>query len=847
VNDLAFKPSRLQASVYWREAALMETWTQDIKYGLRTLLKKPAFTSVAVLSLALGIGANTAIFTVINAVFNHPLAIADPSSVVELFTKDTKTVQAANANLTATSLQNFEDYRTANTGLSAMAAFFPFGLPLTQHGETNGVPVTMTSANYFDLLGVKPAMGRFFSPEEDLDHAMPVAILSHAMWVTTFGADAGILGKSIVLNNIPFSVIGVGPDGFKGTATLAGADVIWVPLGMRDQLIAGQLRTLSTNRRFRWISMLGRLKPGVTMDQARTGLKVVATSLAEAYPDANLGRTIEVSSVSDSALGINDRSQFVKTGTVLMAVVGLVLLIACVNLANLLLAQSARREREIAVRSALGANRRRLVRQMLVESVLLSLIGGGLGLVIAYWGRNALWSFRPPFLGQASIDLSLDSGVLGFTALVSVLTGLIFGIVPAVKLSRTNLTETLKIGGRSGSSGLGQTWLRSVLVAGEIALATVALVGSGLFVRSMQAAQNLDLGFDAKHVAFIGLNPGSQHYDTGHGLQFYEDAMAKARQAQGVEAASVASIVPLSFFGGGVLLTTFPEGQTQNSTYRGSLITYNDVTPAYFETLRIPMRGGRDFTQFDREGTTPVAIVNETTAKQLWPGQNAVGKRFTIVQQTELYEVVGVVATSTLGTVGEDPAPQIYRPMRQDYQPGAALVIRTSGDPASRLGLVRDAVQTIDRTMPLRNTGTVHEQIDQDLWASRMGAALLSIFGGLALALAMIGVYGVMSYSVAQRTPEIGFRIALGAQPINVLWLVMRQGLTLAACGALAGIALAVLAGRSIATLLYGIQPADPLTLLTVTGGLTLVALLACYIPARRATRVDPLVALRAE
>ena len=825
----------------------METWTQDIKYGLRTLLKKPAFTSVAVLSLALGIGANTAIFTVINAVFNHPLAIADPSSVVELFTKDTKTVQAANANLTATSLQNFEDYRTANTGLSAMAAFFPFGLPLTQHGETNGVPVTMTSANYFDLLGVKPAMGRFFSPEEDLDHAVPVAILSHAMWVTTFGADAGILGKSIVLNNIPFSVIGVGPDGFKGTATLAGADVIWVPLGMRDQLIAGQLKTLSTNRRFRWISMLGRLKPGVTMDQARTGLKVVATSLAEAYPDANLGRTIEVSSVSDSALGINDRSQFVKTGTVLMAVVGLVLLIACVNLANLLLAQSARREREIAVRSALGANRRRLVRQMLVESVLLSLIGGGLGLVIAYWGRNALWSFRPPFLGQASIDLSLDSGVLGFTALVSVLTGLIFGIVPAVKLSRTNLTETLKIGGRSGSSGLGQTWLRSVLVAGEIALATVALVGSGLFVRSMQAAQNLDLGFDAKHVAFIGLNPGSQHYDTGHGLQFYEDAMAKARQAQGVEAASVASIVPLSFFGGGVLLTTFPEGQTQNSTYRGSLITYNDVTPAYFETLRIPMRGGRDFTQFDREGTTPVAIVNETTAKQLWPGQNAVGKRFTIVQQTELYEVVGVVATSTLGTVGEDPAPQIYRPMRQDYQPGAALVIRTSGDPASRLGLVRDAVQTIDRTMPLRNTGTVHEQIDQDLWASRMGAALLSIFGGLALALAMIGVYGVMSYSVAQRTPEIGFRIALGAQPINVLWLVMRQGLTLAACGALAGIALAVLAGRSIATLLYGIQPADPLTLLTVTGGLTLVALLACYIPARRATRVDPLVALRAE
>ena len=824
----------------------MDTWTQDIKYGLRTLLKKPAFTTVAVLSLALGIGANTAIFTVINAVFNHPLAIEDPSSVVQLFTKDTKTVQAANANLTATSLQNFKDYRDANTGLSAAAAFFAFGLPLTLHGDTNAVPVTLTSSNYFDLLGVKPAMGRFFSPDEDLDHAVAVAVLSHAMWVTTFGADTGLLGKSITLNSLPFSVIGVAPEGFKGTAALAGADVIWVPLGMRDQLLTGQLKALSTNRRFRWISILGRLKPGVSLEQARTGLKLVATSLAEQYPDANLGRTVEVSSVSDAALGINNRSQFVKTGTVLMAVVGLVLLVACVNLANLLLAQSARREREIAVRSALGANRRRLIRQMLVESVILSVFGGGLGLMVAYWGRNALWSFRPPFLGQASIDLSLDPNVLGFTALISVVTGPVFGIVPAVKHSRTKLTETLKIGGRSGSAGLGQTWLRNVLVAAEIALATVALVGSGLFVRSMQAAQHMDVGFDAKHIGYIGLNPGGQHDDAGHGQQFYDDAIAKARQVPGVESASIATIVPLSF-GGGVLLTTFPEGQAQNSTYRGSLITYSDITPGYFETLRIPLRGGRDFSEFDREGTTLVAIVNEATARQLWPGENGVGKRFTIVQQTELYEVVGVVATSTLGAVGEDPTPQIYRPMRQDYQPAAALIIRASGDPASRIGLVRDTVQTIDRTMPLRNTGTVHDQIDQGLWPARMGAALLSIFGGLALVLAMIGVYGVMSYSVAQRTPEIGFRIALGAQPINVLWLVMRQGLTLAASGALAGILLAVLAGRSIASLLYGIEPADPVTLLTVTGALTLVATLACYIPARRATRVDPLVALRAE
>jgi predicted permease len=823
----------------------METWIQDLTYGFRTLLKRPGFTAVAVLSLALGIGANTAIFTVINAVFLHPLPIEDPSSVVELFTLDTKTVQAANQNLTPTSLQNFQDYRAAKTGLSGMAGFFNLGLQLTRNGETSGAPGAMVTENYFDVLGIKPALGRFFGPDEDINHAVPVAVISHSVWAQQFGGDTHIVGQTISLNSIPFSVIGVAPQGFKGTATLAGPDRIWISFGMRDQILTGQVKALSTNRRFRWVSIVGRLGPGVSRTQAATGLKMIASSLEKTYPEANLGRTIEMAAVSDSALGINNRGTFVLVGTVLMAIVGLVLLVACVNLANLLLAQASRRAKEIGVRAALGANRVRLVRQLLVESVLLAAIGGALGLVVAYFGRNALWSFRPPFLGNATIDLRLDPRVLAFTALISLLTGMVFGIVPALKLSRTNLLDALKIGGRSGSD-LSAGLLRNVLVCAEIALATVALIGSGLFVRSMQAAETMDVGFDVKHTGFVFLNPGTQHYDQAHGLQFYEDAVARARQAPGVEAASIGALVPIAG-GAGVLLTIFPEGKTQSSTYKGSLIAFNDIEPGFFEALRIPIRAGRDFTAFDREGTTLVAMVNETAAKQLWPGQDAIGKRFTIVQRTELYEVVGVAATHVINNVGEDPTPEIYRPMRQEYAPSAALIVRTSGEPAPRLGAVRDLVQSIDKAMPIRNLGTVQEQLEQGLWAPRIGAGLLSIFGGLALLLAMIGVYGVMSYSVSQRTPEIGFRLAIGAQPSQVLWLVMKQGLIVAAIGAVAGIITSVLVGQLIASLLFGIKPQDPVTLLAVAVLLSVVAVVACYIPARRATRVDPLVALRAE
>ncbi len=823
----------------------METWTQDLWYAVRLLVKKPGFTTVAVLSLALGIGANTAIFTVINAVFLHPLQIEDPSRVVELFTRDTRTISAqANFSLTPTSLPNFEDYRDHNTVFSGLAAYFGTGLSWTDKGEMVGLPGMLASANYFDVLGVKAFQGRTFLPDEDRKPGgNTVAVISHSLWTRQFGADPTLIGKTLTLNGLAFAVIGVTPPNFKGTFSLAGPDRVWVPMSMWQPLTAGQLRQLAPNRRFRWLNIVGRLRPGVTLRQAEAVMQTMAAGLEQQYPAENKGRTVALALQSHAALGINQRSQFVLAGGVLMSVVSLVLLIACVNLANLLLAQSAQREREISLRSALGATRSRLVRQLLTESLLLSVLGGVAGLAVAFWGRNALWSFRPPFLGNASIDLSFDTRVLAFTALVTVLTGLLFGLAPAIRISRTNLSEIMKVGGRGGSY-LAHSRVRSLLVVGEIGLACVALIGSGLFVRSMQAAQNKDLGFESKRVGWLGLTPGSQKYDEARGLQFYRDAIARAKNVPGVEAATVSSNAPLD---GGILLTVFAEGQQGNPLSRGTLTLFTGVTPGYFETMRIPMRGGRDFTDFDRGGSQPVAIVNEVMARNLWPGQNAVGKHFTIVQNPTIYEVVGVSATSVIFQIGEAPQPVIYRPLVQDYAPGTALIVRTTGIPETALGEVRSQVQALDRNMPLTNTGTVQETIAQGLWAPRMGAALLSIFGGLALALAMIGVYGVIAYTVSQRTHEIGVRMALGAQGVDVLRLMLGQGMVLAIGGTITGLLAAFLAARVVAGLLYGVSPGDPLTFAAVGSVLLAVAFVACYVPARRATRVDPLVALRSE
>jgi putative ABC transport system permease protein len=820
---------------------------QDLRGGLRMLKKSPGFTFVAVLSLALGIGANTAIFTIINAVFLHPLPVEEPSRLAELFTRDTITFNAnANFQLTGTSLPNYEDYRDQNNVFSGLAMVtFPIPLNWGGQAEPQQLNASLVSGNFFDVLGVKPYRGRTFIPDGDKKiGGNAEVVLSYSMWARRFGSDEKFIGQTILLNGTPYTVVGVAPPGFKGIVSLGRPDLLWVPVTMRDYVLTGQLKDLEYNRRFRWVSIVGRLKSQVDFAQARASMKTVAAGLEKEYPRDNKGRTVELFPLNESALGINQRKQFSLAGGVLMSVVGLVLLIACVNLANLLLAQASKREKELSIRAAMGAGRFRLVRQLLTESTVLSLLGGLAGLVVAYWGRNVLWSFRPPFLLDGSIDLSFDARVLGFTLLISLFTGLIFGIIPAIKASGTDINEVLKTGGRGGALGWTHNRLRGLLVISEIALALVALVGSGLFLRSMQNAQQFNPGFESQNLLQMNFDLGALRYDADHGQQFFREAIERAKTVPGVVSASVSSN---GVFGGGFAGTIFREGEQTDPNNRGTLVNFDDVTPGHFETMRIPLISGRDFTDFDRENTTRVAIINEAMAKAIWPGQEPLGKRFAIVKEPELLQVIGVVGTAVIGQIGEDPQPIAYLPMRQQYSPFATLVARTNSNPEPLIGAVRAQVQQIDKNLAFTNAQTVQQILGQGLWAARMGAALLGLFGALALILASIGIYGVLAYSVAQRTSEIGLRMALGAQPRQVLGLVLKQGMFLATIGAVVGIIVALPVARMAGNLLYGVSATDPLTYVGITMLLMAVALLACYLPARRATRIDPLIALRVE
>jgi putative ABC transport system permease protein len=821
--------------------------TQDLRSGVRMLKKSPGFTAVAILSLALGIGANTAIFTIINAVFLHPLPVQDPAQLVEVFTRDTKTVNAnANFQLTPTSLPNYEDYRDQNTVFTGLAAA-TFALPLNWGGqaEPQQLQASMVSPNFFDVLGVKAYRGRFFYPNEGKKvGADPLAVLSYALWVRRFGSDPGIVGQTITLNATSYTVIGIAPPNFKGIVSLSRPDVLWVPLSMRDYIVTGQLKAYENHRRMRWISIVGRLKPGVSVDHARSAMKTIASALEKEYPRDNPGRTCELYPLNQSALGINQRRQFSLAGGVMMAVVGLVLLIACVNLANLLLAQAAKREKELTLRAALGAGRSRLVRQLLTESTMLSLLGGGAGLLIAFWGRNLLWSFRPPFLADGSIDLSFDSRVLYFTIAISLLTGLAFGIIPALKASNTDLNEVLKAGGRGGTMGWAHNRMRSLLVVSEIALALVALIGAGLFLRSMRKAQEINPGFESQKLFQYNFDLGALRYDQAYGQQFFRDALERVKTVPGVAAATISGN---GVIGGGISGTIFREGEQTDPNNRGTLVGFDDVMPGYFSALRIPTLSGRDFTDFDGENTKRVVVINKAMADLVWPGQDALGKRFTIVVDPNQYEVVGIVGTTIVAAVGEDPQPVAYFPERQQYSPFASLIVRTTGNPEALMGAVRAQVNQLDHNLALTNGQTIGQLLAQGLWAARMGAALLGLFGLLALVLASVGIYGVLSYSVTQRTSEIGIRMALGAQSQQVLKLVLRQGMLLAAVGVLVGVAIALPVTRFAATLLYGVSPSDPFTYIVIAVLLLAVAFVACYVPARRATRIDPLVALRFE
>jgi predicted permease len=821
----------------------METLWQDIRFGIRMLVKRPGFTIIAVITLALGIGANTTIFTLVNAVLLQPLPVKDPAQLVGVFGTDVRNNLELQQFLPI-SHANIEDLRDKNNSLSGMASLTFFGASLSSGDKPELLNGQLVSGNYFDVLGVKAAQGRTFSPEEgNKPGAYPVVVLSDGLWKRRFGGDPALIGKQITLNQQQFNVIGVAPKNFHGTFAIGTPD-LWISDAMHDQVLTGLQKAFFLDRRALECFAFGRLKPGVTIQQAESELKALATGLSKDFPEPNGGRNVRLIPLALATVDPNLRGQFAQAGALLMTVVGLVLLIACANLANLQLARATEHQKEIAVRLSLGASRSRLVRQLLTENLLLALLGGGLGLLLALWSREVLISFRPPFLNPNDLPLELDGRVLAFSLVASVLTGLLFGLAPAWQALRPKLSETLKEGGGRSGAGGGRHRLRNLLVVSETALAIIALVGAGLFLQSLRSAQKIDPGFETKHLMVMSFDLGAQNYSEPQGKEFQRQLLEKLKAMPMVTAASLASNAP---FGGGFQRTVFPEGLDSSDRRNGVLVIIDQVDSSYFDTAGIPVLRGRKIAETDSETAPMIAVVNETMARKFFPGQDALGKRFKFFGETWILEIVGIARDSKYNTLGEDPQPCIYLSMRQHYSPAVTLHIRTAGDPSAVLSTARSAVQSLDSSLPLVNVQTISETLNQSLWAARMGAGLLVLFGLLALLLAAVGIYGVMSYSVSQRTQEIGIRVALGAQRGDVLQMVVRQGLGLTLIGVALGLVAAFTLLRGIGSLLYGVSVADPVTFAGVPAILAGVALVACYIPARRATRVDPLVALRYE
>jgi predicted permease len=819
----------------------MASLLQDIRFALRLMVRQPVVMLVAAASLALGIGANVTVFTLVKAMLLQPLPIRDADRVVVVATSEVR--NGTPTVLGGISRLNFEDVRQQATVFadSSLMAFAPLALTGTG-GEPEQVFGQIASGSYFDLLGAPMAAGRPFGADDDRElGARPVTVLNYGLWQRRYGGDPGLIGRTISLNGHAFTVVGVTAEGFRGTTPVGGPD-LWVPWAMYREVLTGLGLEGYTSRRGLMYQAVARLKDGVTLEQARGNVEAIGHALENDFPTDNRGRTTTVRPITDSVFPPAFRRQLTLSGTVGMTVVGLVLLIACGNVANLLLARAQSRRQEIAVRLSIGASRGRLVRQLLTESLLLAVLGGVGGVVVAYWSRALLWAYRPPFVQANAISLDFDVRVLTFVTLVSLVTGVLFGLAPALQASRPDLVTELKE--RTTLPG-GTHWYtpRHLLVAGQIALSLVALVSAGLFVRSLANAQKTDLGFASDGLMVFGMNAGTQGYDEARGRDLYRRVQERLAAVPGVQAATISTALPLQ---GGFQRTTFRDDQDITDPRNGRLTQVNEVGDRYLETLGIPLRSGRGFTPNDRQGSAPVAIINEAMAKQLFPDSDPIGRRVHLINRPPWREIVGVVGTVKAVFVGEDPTPQLYLPIDQNYASQITVQVRAAGDPDALLGNVRRQLQAIEPTMPLLNVNTYRTVVGTSLWAPRLGASLLAVFGLLALVLAAIGLYGVMSYSVGQRTREIGIRMALGAGSGDVRRMIVRQGLALALGGVVVGLAAAFGLSRLVTSLLFGISGVDALTFAVVPAVLLAVAVIATLLPALRASRVDPVESLRA-
>jgi predicted permease len=816
----------------------MKTLFQDVRYGLRVLLKTPAFSLVAVISLALGIGLNTAIFSIVNAVLIRPLPVVkQPSGLVWL--------------RAPISYPDYLDYRNQARSFEGMAALTGTqDFSVLVGSEPELVKGEYVTENYFDLLGVGASLGRVFV-EEDGKTQTPVVVLSEHLWRTRFNSDTNIAGRQISLNGFGFTVVGVMPRNFIGTEVGLNRE-LWLPLSMQRLLsppesarVADPGSNRFDNRDSHWLAVFARLKPDVSRASAGIELTEVARRVAENYRgkvDAETLRSVQLLQMS-GGMDPRDQQEVLPVAGIALGVVALVLLIACANIASLLLARAAIRRRETAIRQALGASRPRLMRQWLTESVLLGVAGGVVGLILAVWANQILVS-QLQSTPLAALEFGLDYRVLAFTLFVSVATGIVFGLAPALQASRLNIVMALKSDDALKVAGAHRSYLRNVFVTVQLILSVVLLVGSGLFIRALQRASSIDPGFTVDRGLIVPINLGLLRYGKTDGQNFYRDLLARIQTQPGIEQATLVRFPQMgSSF---AQFQVFTEGSEPAN--EGMSTGFNVVGPNYFSTMGTPLLRGREFTETDRDGAPGTVVVNGTLAARLWPNEDALGKRVSITgPDGPFLEVVGVARDSKYRTLGEVARPYVYLPLQQSYDPKMTLVVRTTGEPSSITPVIREQIRALNANLPIADVQTLRQQIELTLLPSRIAAWVLGGFGLLALLLAGIGIYGVVSYGAAQRTREIGVRMALGASERDVLGLVLWDGLIVIGAGLAIGLLLAVAATRVIAAFLYGVGATDPLTFVMVPLLLGAVALVASYIPARRAVKVDPLVALRYE
>jgi len=812
----------------------MGTFLQDLRYGSRMLLKRPGLSSIAIITLALGIGANTAIFSLVNTVLLRPLPIDRPEQLVSLNS------DSPGSNVPTLSYPNYRDFRDRNDVLAGLLCYRFSPISLSNNGVNERMWAYLVSGNYFDVLGVKPALGRFFTEQDDkAPGAHPVAVITYNCWQKRFAGATDVVGKNVIVNGRSFTIIGVAGQGFHGSE-ISYVPEMWFPMMMLGQIEPGS--DYLEDRDSANLFVQGRLNPGVTTQQAETQLKTIAAELAREYPNENENKTIMLS--PPGLFGAFMRGPIVGFAGVLMAVVGLVLLLACTNLANLLLARATERRKEIAIRLAIGAGRGRLLRQLLTESVLLAACGGVLGLGLAYWVVNAMMAFKPPMDIPLSTQLHIDYRVLLFTAAVSLLTGVVFGLLPALQATNPDLVPALK--DETSIGGYRRSWLRNGLVVFQVSLSLLLLICAGLVLRGLQRAQFLSPGFVAQHAIEMSFDLNLQGYDGARSKQFKRNLLERVRTVPGVSYAGLSNFVPLSLNINNN--NVFVEGAPQERGANIPSTMTSAASPGFVPALGVDLLEGRDFTDEDGDTRPRAAVVNEAFARRFWPGQSALGKRFSFQGVTGPWiEVIGVMRDGKYFSLGEDPSPFIYVNLRPTDGSYLTLMVRTSSEPQAVIGALRSEFHELDSNLPVYSVRTMTEHMALPLFPARVAATLLGSLGVLALILAAIGIFGVMSYAVSQRTREIGIRMALGADAARILRLVIGQGLKLILFGLAIGLLAAFAGTRLMSSLLYGVSATDTVTFGVIALLLTGVALLACYLPARRATRVDPMIALRCE